>query len=546
MSSEPTDPLGSRFARDSFDVPSRPTAWNPVIKDLRSTSDTPPTPRNGGLGIEILSGDRKGTARSFSGPEVLIGRRPRNHIVLDGPNERIVSGYHVRFELKSDGWWVEDRRSTNGTTLNGTQLEVPTLVRDGDLIELGRRRKVDSDATVRMRATLLASSEARPAASAQDDGEQNTLVAVRPDPPDVEVDPDFEPVGDADPVRPAATDTDLRVRLEPAVNGHETPSKSTPQGCAPAAPSVDNGASALPLKERIRVLQQKSLRLGELNYRLDGLVTRLREQCLAGQAGAAGGVAIDLARAHLGAELLALLERRRSLVSEIASIEVEQPALEARRAVELQPLDDDVLAQSKRVDRAREELETARRKARDAEERWNKESELARASLAMTLDPVVRGLAALEAKSAQRATALDWSKWHEALDVSSHELRRRMPDLETLAASSAEAEAIRQLLAAQTASASKEHAEAVERARSQRAELQSKKAQLESRLAEARIQLERTVERVELDSRQFVVAQFSVEATPLSSLVAFKEACELWHEAESLRSEIARLEESLG
>ena len=64
-----------------------------------------------------------------------IGRLPSNQIVL--PEER-VSRRHAMVNAQDDGeLWLVDLGSGNGTYLNGRRLVQPTLLRDGDRIEIG-------------------------------------------------------------------------------------------------------------------------------------------------------------------------------------------------------------------------------------------------------------------------------------------------------------------------------------------------------------------------------------------------------------------------
>jgi adenylate cyclase len=64
-----------------------------------------------------------------------IGRLPTNQIVL--PEER-VSRRHALVNAQEDGdFWLVDLGSGNGTYLNSRRLVQPTLLRDGDRIEIG-------------------------------------------------------------------------------------------------------------------------------------------------------------------------------------------------------------------------------------------------------------------------------------------------------------------------------------------------------------------------------------------------------------------------
>ncbi len=68
-------------------------------------------------------------------PITLFGRAPANTIHLP---DSYASSQHALLTLRSGRWWLEDRGSRNGTTLNGQLLEGPTVVSAGDLIGVGR------------------------------------------------------------------------------------------------------------------------------------------------------------------------------------------------------------------------------------------------------------------------------------------------------------------------------------------------------------------------------------------------------------------------
>lgn len=64
----------------------------------------------------------------------LAGRLPDMDIFLD---DTFVSAKHALFEVSDDGLWVEDLRSTNGTTVNGKPIHEPTRLQMGDRIGVG-------------------------------------------------------------------------------------------------------------------------------------------------------------------------------------------------------------------------------------------------------------------------------------------------------------------------------------------------------------------------------------------------------------------------
>lgn len=63
-----------------------------------------------------------------------IGRSPTNTIVL---NNSFTSSEHAMVFLKDGQWWLEDRNSRNGTTLNDDRLTSATIITEGDVIGIG-------------------------------------------------------------------------------------------------------------------------------------------------------------------------------------------------------------------------------------------------------------------------------------------------------------------------------------------------------------------------------------------------------------------------
>ena len=68
-----------------------------------------------------------------------IGRRPtggpgRTRVTLD---DRTVSSLHAKIERQSDGHFIEDLGSTNGTVVDGRPVTGPTLLREGSVLFIG-------------------------------------------------------------------------------------------------------------------------------------------------------------------------------------------------------------------------------------------------------------------------------------------------------------------------------------------------------------------------------------------------------------------------
>jgi hypothetical protein len=65
-----------------------------------------------------------------------VGRGEQNDIELEGDD--FASARHARFEPRRDGVWVADVGSTNGTYVNGIQLERPRKLSKGDVVRVGQ------------------------------------------------------------------------------------------------------------------------------------------------------------------------------------------------------------------------------------------------------------------------------------------------------------------------------------------------------------------------------------------------------------------------
>lgn len=84
------------------------------------------------LRIQIEEGPL--TRRAFQHAEIFIGRDPACDVTLE---DNGISVRHARLSYHHGQWWLEDLASTNGTRLNQTLLQVPTVLVSGDQIECG-------------------------------------------------------------------------------------------------------------------------------------------------------------------------------------------------------------------------------------------------------------------------------------------------------------------------------------------------------------------------------------------------------------------------
>ena len=85
--------------------------------------------------LEVRIKERPVIYRSFSQPEITLGRDPVCDVPLD---DESVSARHARLSFHHGHWWIEDLVSTNGTNLNREKLTIPTVLTNGDEISCGK------------------------------------------------------------------------------------------------------------------------------------------------------------------------------------------------------------------------------------------------------------------------------------------------------------------------------------------------------------------------------------------------------------------------
>lgn len=72
-------------------------------------------------------------------PVITFGRTADNNVPLDDTN---VSRYHARIEQREDGYWLIDQDSSNGTSVNGNQVDSEMLLENNDVILFGGSSKI--------------------------------------------------------------------------------------------------------------------------------------------------------------------------------------------------------------------------------------------------------------------------------------------------------------------------------------------------------------------------------------------------------------------
>jgi hypothetical protein len=90
------------------------------------------------VGLQIIADGYVATGATYPLLKLTsLGRAPTNTITVD---DSFASNEHAYLALRNGNWWLEDRHSRNGTTLNEEPITRPTIITDGDIIGIGSIR----------------------------------------------------------------------------------------------------------------------------------------------------------------------------------------------------------------------------------------------------------------------------------------------------------------------------------------------------------------------------------------------------------------------
>lgn len=87
--------------------------------------------------MTIENGSLAGQTFDLNDGFMTIGRSDNCSVRFDPLNEKIASKQHAFIEAKSDGFYITDNNSTNGTFVNGERIQIAKL-NTGDQIQFGR------------------------------------------------------------------------------------------------------------------------------------------------------------------------------------------------------------------------------------------------------------------------------------------------------------------------------------------------------------------------------------------------------------------------
>ncbi len=128
--------------------------------------------------IIVIQDERETDELTFAADadRIRIGRRPANDVCIA---DRSVSGNHALLTLDSDGLWIEDLGSTNGTYVNGEAVKRHRL-NTGDTILVGKVR-LQIDLPARHVATRAAPVDSMDASAMDDSFEEMQIAPVDDD-----------------------------------------------------------------------------------------------------------------------------------------------------------------------------------------------------------------------------------------------------------------------------------------------------------------------------------------------------------------------------
>jgi hypothetical protein len=108
-----------------------------LVRDLRAAAREP-TRELGRLIVVASPSGEPATGATFALDAITsLGRDVNNSIVLD---DDFVSTTHAALTYRGRAWYVEDLGSTNGTFVNGSQVDGLSPIAFGDEVQLGQVR----------------------------------------------------------------------------------------------------------------------------------------------------------------------------------------------------------------------------------------------------------------------------------------------------------------------------------------------------------------------------------------------------------------------
>lgn len=158
-------------------VSAAPATEIPKPQTAKKTNALPPTsstPRSGPAArLEFEDADRKPFA--LAKPEVWFGRDSSCDVIFDA-SSTTVSRRHAEITTSGGSFTVTDNNSFNGTLVNGVRISEPTVISNGDTIQLGVGGPI-----LRLASSDAAPSQAVPVANVKEDAvDMSRTMVIRP------------------------------------------------------------------------------------------------------------------------------------------------------------------------------------------------------------------------------------------------------------------------------------------------------------------------------------------------------------------------------
>lgn len=107
----------------------------------------------------MRSGPMPGKEFPLESAETTIGRDLDNDIVI---NDAEVSRHHAIISLQMEAFVIEDKGSTNGTSVNGHRITTPYTLHSGDVITFGEHVDLLYEGGIDPNATVLSAAARQP------------------------------------------------------------------------------------------------------------------------------------------------------------------------------------------------------------------------------------------------------------------------------------------------------------------------------------------------------------------------------------------------
>ncbi len=503
------------------------------------SDDVEPMADNRLMVLEVLSGGRRGLIKRCNKDKFRLGRRSHNDLSFDGKEDRAVSGNHLLLERRPDGWWAQDLKSTNGTLLNGKPLTAPASLTSEDILELGRRPEMGTGGTVKLRLRFEAAGEG--------EEEETQEEATRLRPGDEAATSTRSPAS----ATISATSTAVPADEHEPLTIEQTAKTPQPASPAPQAQKQPAKEKSAPTAKLLADLQDKTLMLGKVSYRLEDLLAGLCRAALEDDK-------IDVLKLKGGSDLMAGIETRAKLIADCEKAYEDLAGHGSFANAQINPLETAAKSMETELAKARKAAEDASKVSASASDALSKLDGDARSTLREMLSDVTKGLASDTQSIPKAKPGADgapqgapeirppWTGWIQALEKSTADLQERKPKLEKAAKLASEARAALESAESVARELNLKHAEAADALEAKTAAMTTRKAELESEVARLSAASEPAEDQERESMADFAEANLTADGAPLAALAGHAKALSLTEQRKSLEAEVEGLRKQLG